>query len=106
MKEKCFQKRIEDFICNKCGKKNTGNGYTNHCFACLWSRHLDINPGDRKETCGGMMRPVSVETKKGVFFILHKCTKCDFERKNKSNLKDNQDIIINISVVETDSCLL
>ena len=24
-----------------------GNGYTNHCPKCLWSKHVDINPGDR-----------------------------------------------------------
>ena len=43
---KKFQRKVEDFICEKCGTKNIGNGFTNHCFKCLWSKHVDINPGD------------------------------------------------------------
>ena len=30
---KLFQKRKEDFICEKCGKEVVGNGYTNHWVA-------------------------------------------------------------------------
>jgi len=47
--EKKFQKRIENFTCEKCGLFVKGTGYTDHCPNCLWSKHMDINPGDRKE---------------------------------------------------------
>jgi hypothetical protein len=58
---KKFTRRIEDFLCGNCGATVTGDGYTNHCPACLWSQHVDINPGDRAAACGALMRPSAVE---------------------------------------------
>ncbi len=48
-----FTKIDEEFICENCGKKVEPLGYTcrNHCNNCLYSKHVDINPGDREETC-------------------------------------------------------
>ncbi|MFA6992594.1 MAG: RNHCP domain-containing protein, partial [Candidatus Gracilibacteria bacterium] len=40
---KRFSRTIEDFVCEKCGAKVKGDGYTNHCPKCLWSKHVDIN---------------------------------------------------------------
>ena len=39
------------------GKKVEPLGYTsrNHCPFCLWSLHVDENPGDRACECGGEM---------------------------------------------------
>jgi hypothetical protein len=42
-----FQRCKEDFRCGHCGHLERGDGYTNHCTACLWSAHVDIQPGDR-----------------------------------------------------------
>jgi len=67
MKKKQFQKRKEDFTCGNCRLSVKGNGYTNHCPRCLWSLHVDVNPGDRSEVCRGMMRPIGVEIEKGGF---------------------------------------
>ena len=64
---KLFQKTVEDFICEHCGNKVAGDGYTNHCPNCLWSKHVDVNPGDRAAICGGMMKAVKVETEKGTW---------------------------------------
>ena len=50
-----FTRVVEDFTCGQCGAAVTGDGYTNHCPLCLWSRHVDINPGDRAAECGGLM---------------------------------------------------
>ncbi|HFC76878.1 MAG TPA: RNHCP domain-containing protein [Candidatus Moranbacteria bacterium] len=94
---KKFQKKKEDFICEKCGYLVKGNGYTNHCPKCLWSKHVDVNPGDRLEKCQGMMSPISIDLKKGKYIILYKCVKCGFERKNKVVDNDNFDIVIKIS---------
>jgi hypothetical protein len=45
MEERTFQRHAEDFACEHCGHLEEGDGYTNHCTHCLWSRHVDINPG-------------------------------------------------------------
>ncbi|HLL91284.1 MAG TPA: RNHCP domain-containing protein, partial [Tepidisphaeraceae bacterium] len=55
-----FTRQVEDFTCGHCGRSVRGNGYTNHCPGCLWSRHVDVNPGDRAAACGGLMEPVAV----------------------------------------------
>lgn len=94
---KKFTKKVENFICENCGKSVIGNGYTNHCPFCLYSKHVDINPGDRSCTCGGLMKPIEIQQKNGEFVILHKCTKCGFERKNKVQENDDINKIIEIS---------
>lgn len=91
-----FKRKIEDFACGNCGQKVKGDGYTNHCPKCLWSKHVDINPGDRVAGCGGMMRPVRAETKKGEYDIIHKCVKCGYEKRNKMSPKDNFEEILKI----------
>ena len=78
-----FQRKIENFVCEHCGRTVTGNGYTNHCPDCLYSKHVDIAPGDRAAACGGLMRPVGSELKGGDYFVQHECTRCGFRRKNK-----------------------
>ena len=61
MTARSFQRRIENFVCEHCGEKVIGDGYTNHCPKCLWSKHVDVNPGDRMAHCGGMMKPEALE---------------------------------------------
>jgi ribosomal protein L37E len=97
MQTKTFQKNKEDFICENCGQKNVGDGYTNHCFKCLYSKHVDINPGDREEKCKGLMEPIEIFNKSSQDFIKHKCLKCGFEKNNKVSKKDSFDEIIKIS---------
>jgi rubrerythrin len=88
---KKFQKKIENFICENCGNEVIGNGYTNHCPKCLYSKHVDINPGDRKCKCEGLMEPIHLEQKNGNFIIVHRCIKCGFIKKNKA--QDDDDIL-------------
>ncbi|TSA45926.1 RNHCP domain-containing protein [bacterium] len=92
-----FQKRKEDFECGNCGRAVKGDGYTNHCPVCLWSRHVDQNPGDRKETCGGLMKPVGLEINGSEYTIIHKCQKCGAIKKNKSAMQDNFAEILKLS---------
>ena len=89
-----FKRTIEDFTCGQCGEKIKGTGYTNHCPACLWSKHADINPGDRKEKCGGMMRPIRMEIHKGDFYVVHKCEKCGIERRTRMSRDDNRGAVL------------
>lgn len=97
MKQKLFQKKVENFSCERCGAKVLGNGYTNHCPKCLWSKHVDVNPGDRAEKCGGMMRPLSVETKGGETIILQRCLVCGFNRKNIFGPGDNFEALLSLA---------
>ncbi|MFA5232655.1 MAG: RNHCP domain-containing protein [Candidatus Paceibacterota bacterium] len=94
MQEKRFQKRVEDFKCDNCGEEVKGSGYTDHCPECLWSRHVDVNPGDRKSRCRGLMEPVGIELKSREYVIHYRCVKCGFEHRVKSAPDDNLDKII------------
>lgn len=78
-----FQRTIENFVCEQCGQTVIGDGYTNHCPACLYSKHVDIAPGDRAASCGGLMRPIGSELKGGRYFIQQECVRCGFRRKNR-----------------------
>ncbi len=84
-------------MCGKCEAKVVGNGYTNHCPNCLWSKHVDINPGDRNASCEGMMRPVEVFRKNGIWTVTHQCEICGFKRNNSIDESDNFDEVIKIS---------
>ena len=94
---KRFTKQVEDFTCAHCGADVLGNGYTNHCPKCLYSKHVDNNPGDRQSNCGGMMRPISVESRGCEFIITHKCEKCGKTIKQHADEKDDMNTIISIS---------
>lgn len=90
-----FTRTREDFDCEHCGQSVAGTGYTNHCPKCLWSKHVDIDPGDRKAECGGMMRPVAIEGSTGAgYTVLQKCEKCGFERRNKVEESDDTEGVL------------
>ena len=87
MEQKRFTKNDESFVCAHCGRVVEPLGYSsrNHCPFCLWSIHIDVNPGDRAEDCHGLLRPVKVLTdpKKG-YIIVHKCERCGAIRRNRA----------------------
>jgi len=82
----------EPFTCAHCGAsvRPLRNGSVrNHCPVCLWSLHVDVNPGDRANACRAPMEPVGVEhTAKKGWVILHRCTACAFVGRNKAALDD------------------
>lgn len=94
---KKFTRNIENFVCKNCGNVVIGNGYTNHCPKCLYSKHVDINPGDRLCKCLGLMQPVNVLQSRYGYIITHKCLKCGFIRNNKSSDNDNLNVILQIA---------
>ena len=75
------------FTCGHCGYPvtpvDTGS-YRNHCPRCLYSRHVDVRPGDRASPCGGLMAPVEVRHagSKG-WQLLHRCETCGVVRANR-----------------------
>jgi hypothetical protein len=65
----------QSFICKHCKKyvvELTNGSYRNHCPFCLYSVHVDNKPGDRAQTCRGLMKPIGVtfNSKKG-FQVIH-----------------------------------
>ncbi|KPM52982.1 RNHCP domain-containing protein [Frankia sp. CcI49] len=79
-----FARTPEDFECLVCGAAVRGDGYTNHCPACLWSRHVDVHPGDRAAACRGLMRPVAVEMRARDSILTHHCVDCGHRRRNRT----------------------
>jgi hypothetical protein len=91
---KKFQRTIEDFVCEHCGVFVVGNGYTNHCPVCLWSKHVDVHPGDRSHTCEGLMKPVHVEGASPSYTLVHRCVHCAYEKRNVVGEADSTESII------------
>ncbi len=96
---KRFNMIDENFICENCGKEVKKLGYTarDHCNHCLYSKHVDINPGDRKNDCHGLLKPIGLEKYKDSFKIIYQCEKCHQIHKNIMASDDNMDRVINIS---------
>ncbi len=94
---KKFQKNKEDFTCENCGEFVLGDGYTNHCPKCLWSKHVDVNPGDRGAKCQGMMKPVLIEKEGKEYMLTNSCQICGYEKRNKISKRDNFDEAVRIA---------
>jgi hypothetical protein len=92
-----FTRVKENFVCEYCRTNIIGNGYTNHCPQCLWSKHVDNNPGDRLNNCHGMMEPIGVGLDHGTYVINTKCQKCETIKKNIAHKQDNFEKIISLS---------
>ena len=76
----------QGFICENCSEEVlplTNGSYRNHCPLCLYSKHVDEIPGDRQNSCRGLMKPTSIRHKarKGLQ-IIHICLKCGAEKAN------------------------
>ncbi len=84
----------QSFKCYNCGEQvlrlNNGS-YRNHCPFCLYSLHVDNLPGDRSNTCKGLMEPIGIinSSKKGIQ-IIHHCVKCGVNKVNKIATDDIQ----------------
>ena len=92
-----FQRKEENFTCEWCEAEVKGTGYTDHCPACLVSKHVDVNPGDRASGCNGKMVPKSVLYQGGIFTINYQCIKCGLEKRMKAAQDDNQELLIQLA---------
>ena len=90
----------ENFICENCNYTVEKLNYTarDHCPRCLYSKHVDILPGDRSNSCLGLLEPVGIEKFKDTYKIIYKCQKCGESHKNIIANDDNMDLIISLSV--------
>ena len=96
---KKFIMRDENFICEKCHKNVQKLNYTarDHCPFCLYSKHVDINPGDRMNSCKGLLIPIDLEKYKNTYKIIYKCSKCNQIHKNIIANDDDYHKIIELS---------
>ena len=96
---KTFEKNDNGFICQVCKKDIPPLKYSSrdHCTKCLCSIHVDINPGDRANTCLGILVPFDIEVnnKKG-YIIKYKCQKCGQVHNNKTAEDDNFNTILKV----------
>jgi len=94
-----FVKNDESFICKNCGKKVDKLGYTSrdHCNFCLYSIHVDIEPGDRLNECRGKLRPVNVlMSSKKDMVIEYICETCGQSVRNIVADDDDKDEIYKV----------
>ena len=98
---KKFNMIDENFKCENCGHEVNKLNYTarDHCPMCLYSKHVDIMPGDRANDCMGLMIPIGIEKYKNTYKIIYKCSKCNQIHKNVMANDDNYDLIIKLSVI-------
>jgi DNA-directed RNA polymerase subunit RPC12/RpoP len=98
---KAFTKNDTGFICSQCKREVPPLGYTsrNHCPFCLYSLHVDCNPGDRMNTCGGLMRPVSADPRgrKGMT-VTFECITCGRRNRNTAARDDDGALLIALTV--------
>lgn len=97
---KKFNMIDEPFICEACHTEVKELKYSarDHCNNCLYSKHVDIMPGDRLNTCHGLLKPIGIEKYKNTYKIIYKCEKCHQIHKNIMAEDDNYDLIIKLSV--------
>ena len=94
-----MKKVDEEFICVNCNKFVTKLGYTSrdHCPYCLYGLHVDIKPGDRLNSCKGLLKPIGLEKHKDTFKIIYRCNKCGELIKNIMAKDDKYDEILKVS---------
>ena len=96
---KTFSALDEGFVCKVCGQVVPPLEYSSrdHCNKCLCSLHVDVSPGDRANSCQGIMKPIEIipSSKKG-YVITYRCSKCGQLHNNKAAIDDNFATILSV----------
>lgn len=100
MDQKKFTMIDESFICQNCKSEVKPLEYSarDHCPNCLYSIHMDNNPGDRLCNCKGLLEPIGIVPFKNTYKIVYRCTKCKMIKRNIMARDDNMEEIIRLSV--------
>jgi len=96
---KTFQKNDNEFKCISCGffVPPLHTSSRDHCTQCLHSIHVDVNPGDRANTCNGILKPIEITHTNNKGYIIHYvCEKCEERKNNKAAKDDNFEEILKI----------
>lgn len=87
MESKRFAKNDSGFICRNCGAtvEPLGTSSRDHCPFCLRSIHIDNFPGDRQNSCLGILDPVKAipDPKKG-YILVYRCRSCGEIKRNRA----------------------
>lgn len=101
------------FTCSHCASfvplnPEMGTAHRNHCNSCLWSKHVDIKPGDRASKCQSGMEPIAITLKiegedkytnkqrLGDVMLVHKCTGCDACIVNRIAADDPASAVVSV----------
>jgi hypothetical protein len=95
--------RAGAFRCGHCrldvSPRAVGTAHRNHCPNCLWSRHLDVTPGDRAAECGSLMEPIAITVRgDGEWVLVHRCNGCDELDLNRTAGDDNPLVLLRLAV--------
>lgn len=55
---------------------------------------MDIHPGDRAATCNGLMKPIEVIQDGDSYTLSHKCTICQYVKRNKLAQDDDMEAVV------------
>jgi len=91
------------FTCMRCRAavpaQSFGTRHRNHCPRCLWSRHVDHEPGDRRCPCRAPMEPIGIEVRRdGEWAIIHRCTGCGTLRTNRIAGDDDERSLLGLAL--------
>lgn len=94
------------FKCINCGTKVSlvapGTKNRNHCPFCLFSKHVDNQIGDRSSDCNGPMKVIGkIYKSDGEEVLIHKCSECGLERKNRIAGDDSFELVDKLAVLDS-----
>jgi hypothetical protein len=107
----------QNFRCKNCGflvtanRELSGVNNRNHCPICLWSRHMDITPGDRRSDCLSRMEPAGLSVKHitrkygsntGELMVIHRCAGCGKVSINRIAADDDSLVIQQVLMASMD----
>ena len=95
---KKFTKNDASFVCVNCGSfvPELRSSSRDHCSTCLYGLHVDVNPGDRANSCEGVLVPVAVVVNQKGYVIKYRCNKCGTTINNKAAMDDNFEEMLKI----------
>lgn len=97
----------DGFRCIHCRAQVSGRAWgtkqRNHCPACLHSKHVDDQPGDRASPCGGAMEPIAVAVRSsgedtGEWVLVHRCNRCGVLRVNRIAGDDSERALLALAL--------
>jgi hypothetical protein len=99
------QTETEEFKCGHCktfvGPPISGGRHRNHCPLCLYSKHVDLTPGDRKNECRSLMEPIGTAFRRnGEQVIVHRCLGCDEVRYCRAAADDHLLVCMRLQPME------
>lgn len=98
-----LDERTQSFRCVQCRldvpTDAPGTAHRNHCPYCLWSKHVDDDPGDRSSDCQASMEPIAITVRgDGEWVLIHRCNGCGVMHSNRIAGDDNPLLLVRIAV--------